>query len=299
MPVTDETGPTAPPPAAPGRWLVTGASGMLGSEVVRRLTALGHDVTAATRADLDVTDEAAVRAAVGAHDVVVNAAAHTAVDAAETEEASAFAVNATGPHLLARACAGAGVPLLHVSTDYVFAGDGTVPYPEDAPARPASAYGRTKAAGEWAVAASGARAWVLRTAWLYGAGHPCFPRSIARAARSRDVLQVVDDQVGQPTWVGDLAQRVVDTVVAGVPFGTYHATATGQVSWHGLALAVVAAAGRPDVVVEPVSSATLARPAPRPAWSVLGHDAWHGTPLGPMRAWETAFAEAVAGGLLE
>ena len=278
------------------RWLVTGAGGMLGRDVLAALAAAGHtEVAAADRSGLDITDPGAVTALVAGHGVVVNCAAWTAVDEAATHEAQAFAANAVGAANLARACAAAGARLVHVSTDYVFAGDADRPYAEDAPVAPRSAYGRTKAAGEWAVRAElPGRHWILRTAWLYGEHGPSFVRTMARLEAVKDVVDVVDDQRGQPTWSRDLARRAVAVVDAGVPCGTYHATSAGSATWYDLARAVFAHLGADTVRVRPTTSEKFVRPAPRPAWSVLGHQAWAGTSLGPMREWSVALADAMA-----
>ncbi len=274
------------------RILVTGARGMLGQDVAEVLAQRGHAVAAAGRDDLDVLDPAALRAAVPGHDAVVNCAAWTAVDDAEADEAGAFALNALAPARLAAAAAGAGARLVHVSTDYVFDGEATEPYPEDAPLAPRSAYGRTKAAGEWAVRASGCDALVLRTAWLYGAGGPCFPTTIARLARERGAVSVVDDQVGQPTWSRDVAAVAEGLLAAGAPAGTYHATSAQQVSWHGFARAVVASAGLDPDVVSATTSAAFVRPAPRPAWSALGSAAVAAAGVAPIGAWDQRWAAA-------
>jgi dTDP-4-dehydrorhamnose reductase len=272
------------------RWVVTGASGMLGRDVVEAGERAGATVLPLTREDLDITDlEAAERALAGA-DVVVNAAAYTAVDAAESDEAAAFLANGVGPAVLARAAAGAR--LVQISTDYVFGGDATSPYTEDAPIAPRSAYGRTKAAGEWAVRAEHQDALVVRTAWLYGAGGPCFPKTIARVAAERGGLDVVDDQLGQPTWTRDLAALVVRLVEHRAPAGTYHGTASGHTSWHGFAQAVVAAAGLDPAIVRPTTSADFARPAPRPAYSVLGHRTLVAAGVEPIGAWDQRWALA-------
>lgn len=278
------------------RWLVTGAGGMLGTDL---LEVLGdRPVTGATRAVLDLTDAEAVGDAVRGHAVVVNAAAWTAVDAAEDDEAGAFAVNAVGAANLARACARHGACLVQVSTDYVFAGDATAPYAVDAAVAPRSAYGRTKAAGEWAVRAELDDHWVLRTAWLYGRHGPSFPATMSRLERQRDTVDVVDDQRGQPTWTRDLARRVVEVVERRAPFGTYHATSSGEVTWWGLARAVFALVGADPERVRPTTSEAFVRPAPRPAYSVLEHSSWRAAGLAPMRPWEEALAEAAAAGLL-
>jgi dTDP-4-dehydrorhamnose reductase len=277
------------------RVLVPGAEGMLGSDVVAVLTSAGIAVTAAGRAALDVTDRAAVADAVAGHDVVVNCAAWTAVDAAESAEGPAFDVNATGAAHLARACADAGARLLHVSTDYVFDGSSRSPYREDSPMAPRSAYGRTKAAGEWAVRALlPDRHWILRTAWLYGEHGPSFVRTMVRLEAERDVVDVVDDQWGQPTCTLDVARRVLDVLRVDPPAGTYHATSSGRTTWFGLARAVFSLLGADPDRVRATTSAAFARPAPRPSWSVLGHQGWGRAGLDPLPDWEDALRRAAA-----
>ena len=277
---------------AHARWLVVGAAGMLGQDVAEVARAAGHDVVALARADLDVTDARACREALAGADVVVNGAAYTAVDDAETQEPRAFAVNAVGAANLARAAADVGARLIHPSTDYVFAGDAEAPYAEDAPVAPRSAYGRTKAAGEWAVLAASPDHLVLRTAWLYGAGGGNFPRTIVRVARERGGVDVVDDQRGQPTWTRDVADLAVRLVAAGAPGGIYHATSSGDGTWFDFARAAVASAGLDPESVRPTTSEAFVRTAPRPAYSVLGHDALRRAgvePIGDWRQrWETA-----------
>jgi dTDP-4-dehydrorhamnose reductase len=275
------------------RWLVTGAAGMLGRDLVELLRQSAHDVTAAGRDQLDVTDPEAVRRAVDGHDVVVNCAAWTDVDGAETHEAEALRLNADAPRHLAAACRTAGALLVHPSTDYVF-GDrrGDDPWPEDAAPAPLSAYGRSKAAGEDAVRSLlPGRHLVVRTAWLYGAHGRCFPRTIARLAAERDRLPVVDDQVGQPTWTVDVARLVLRLVESGAT-GTFHATASGRATWCEFAREVVASAGRSPELVTPVGSAEFARPAPRPAFSVLGHGALVAAGIEPIGDWRARWREA-------
>ncbi|WP_317229169.1 dTDP-4-dehydrorhamnose reductase [Clavibacter sp. MX14-G9D] len=279
------------------RILVTGARGMLGQDLLPALA--GHDVTAPTRSELDIADEAAVRAAVAGHDVVVNLAAYTAVDAAEEHEEEARAVNATGAGVLARAAAREGARIVHVSTDYVFDGSADAPYPEDAPHAPVSAYGRTKAEGERLVLAGHpAGASVVRTAWLYGAGGPSFPSTMLRLAGTHETVSVVDDQRGQPTWTVDLAARLVELVEAGAPAGVFHGTSSGVATWYDLARAVFAEAGLDPERVRPTDSASFVRPAPRPAYSVLGHDGWARVGLAPLRDWREALSDAAAHGVL-
>ena len=275
------------------KWLVTGANGMLGTDLVDLLQAEGYAVTAAARADLDVTDADAVDRAVAGHDVVVNCAAYTAVDAAEEHEDLALAVNADGARLLARAAAAHGARLVQVSTDYVFDGTSSTPYDEDAPTAPASAYGRTKAAGEAAVREElpGGHL-VVRTAWLYGAHGGCFPKTIAQVAREKGQISVVDDQVGQPTWTADVAAVIVALIGADAPAGTYHATSGGRCSWFDFAQRVVVAAGLDSSVVQPTTSDAYVRPAPRPSYSVLGHDALEKIGVEPIGDWESRWAEA-------
>ena len=275
------------------KWLVTGANGMLGTDLVDLLRAEGHDVTAYGRDSLDVTDADATDQAVAGHDVVVNCAAYTAVDAAEEHEAEARSVNGEGPRLLARAAATHGARLVQVSTDYVFDGTSSTPYDEDAPAGPASAYGRTTAAGEAAVREELPDGHlVVRTAWLYGAHGGCFPKTIARVAKEKGQVSVVDDQVGQPTWTADVAALVLALVGSDAPAGTYHATAGGRCSWFDFAQRVVVAAGLESSAVLPTTSDAYVRPAPRPSYSVLGHDALERVGVPPIGDWESRWAEA-------
>ncbi|UJP41019.1 dTDP-4-dehydrorhamnose reductase [Cellulomonas palmilytica] len=279
------------------RWVVVGAAGMLGRDVVARLRQGDDEVVELDRAGLDITSPDECAAAVAGADVVVNCAGYTAVDDAETHEAEAFTANAVGPATLARATADAGARLVQISTDYVFDGRATTPYDEDAPQAPRGAYGRTKAAGEWAVAASGGDHLVVRTAWLYGAHGSSFPRTIARVARERGSLDVVDDQRGQPTWTVDVADAVARLVAARAPRGTYHATSSGETTWFGFARAVVAAAGLDPAIVAPTTSEKFVRPAPRPAYSVLGHGALAHVGLAPIGDWRERW-EAAAGAVL-
>jgi dTDP-4-dehydrorhamnose reductase len=279
------------------RYLVTGAGGMLGTEVVAALA--GRDVTALTRADLDITDAVAVDDAVRGHDVVINCAAWTGVDAAEDHEEEAQLVNTVAPLYLARAAQRHGATLVTISTDYVFDGRGTSPYPEDAPRDPVSAYGRTKAQGEeWAIGAHPDGTIVVRTAWLYGAHGPNFLQTMLRLAGERETLSVVDDQVGQPTWAKDLAAKIVELLDAGVRSGIFHGTNGGQTTWWGFARAIFSEAGLDPQRVLPTDSAAYPQKATRPAYSVLGHDAWATAGLEPMRNWADALADASANGVM-
>ena len=280
----------------PLRVLVTGAGGMLAHDLVPRLRAAGHQVTAMGRADLDVTDPGECIAGVAGHDLVVNAAAHTAVDAAETEEAVAFGVNAVGPANLARACAHAGARMVHLSTDYVFDGMATEPYAVDHPIAPRSAYGRTKAAGEWAVQALCADHWIVRTAWLYGHGGPNFVSTMLRLAEERDTLSVVDDQRGQPTSTVDLSDLLLRLVDGDAPSGTYHGTSSGETTWCGFARAVFEESGLDPARVLPTTTEAYPRPAPRPAYSVLSHDSLERVGIAAIGAWRSGLAAHLSAG---
>lgn len=252
--------------------LITGANGMLGQDVARAFRGAGHQVTQTDLPEVDITDPASCAAAVAGHDWVVNTAAYTAVDDAESNEGLAFLVNAVGPAVLARATRAAGARMVHVSTDYVFAGDASSPYAEDAPLAPRSAYGRTKAAGEWAVRAECPEAVIVRTAWLYGPGGPNFVKTMARLAGERETVSVVDDQRGQPTATADLARYITEVVATGAPAGVYHGTCEGETTWFGFTRAIFEDLGLDPARVLPTTSDAFVRPAPRPAYSVLGHE---------------------------
>lgn len=272
-------------------WHVTGGRGMLAADLVEALRQRGIEPVVTDRDDLDITDPGQVAAGLGDADVVVNCAAYTAVDRAEQEEDLALHINGEGPRVLAAHCAATGARLVHLSTDYVFSGDAVSPYAEDAPRDPRSAYGRTKAAGEEAIEASGADAIIVRTAWLYGRGGPCFPKTIARAGRERGALEVVNDQIGQPTWTRDVARVILDLLAADAPAGAYHATSGGRTSWYEFAREVVASAGLGDIVT-PCASSDYPRPAPRPAYSVLGHGALERAGVALIGDWRERWAIA-------
>ena len=253
------------------RLLVTGAGGMLGRRVVRVAEAAGHEVLAPPAEELDVTDAQAVfDALAGATpDAVVHCAAHTDVDGAESDEEGATRVNGTAAGHVAAGCARHGAFLVHVSTDYVFAGergDGR-PYVEDDEPAPRTAYGRSKLAGERAVAGSGAEHAIARTAWLFGAGGTNFVDTVLGLAARREVLEVVADQHGSPTWTGHLAPALLELAERRLA-GTHHVAGGGCATWHDLASAAVATRGLACRVV-PTTTERFPRPAPRPAWSVL------------------------------
>jgi dTDP-4-dehydrorhamnose reductase len=288
-------------------WLVTGARGQLGTDLLAVLSGRpGDRVTGLGRAQLDLTSESSTRAVVrdwlaGAtgRPVVVNAAAYTAVDDAETDEETAALVNGAAPGWLAEELAGRG-RLVHVSTDYVFDGTATSPYPVDAPVAPRSAYGRTKAAGEQAIASVGSDATVVRTAWVHGRHGSNFVRTMTRLEGERDTVSVVDDQVGSPTWSADLAEGLVELGARqeAAP-AVLHYVNAGQVSWFGLARAVFAELGADPERVLPTTTDAFPRPAPRPAYSVLDTSAWSAAGLRTPRPWDEALREAMSGAVRE
>lgn len=280
------------------RWLITGSYGQLGTDLQGVLAATPDDVVLGVDVDvLDITDPAAVGAAVEefAPDVLVNAAAYTAVDAAEDNESLAFAVNATGPAVLATAMARQGGRLVHVSTDYVFAGDGVRPYEVDDPPDPRSAYGRTKLAGELAVRELlPEHSYLVRTAWVYGGNGANFVKTMVRLESERDTLSVVDDQRGSPTWSADLARALVELARSSAAPGTYHCTGTGDTTWFGFTQAIFRELGADPARVLPTTTDAFPRPAPRPAYSVLSDAAWRAAGLTPMPGWRDALHSAFA-----
>ena len=279
------------------RYLITGASGMLGRDLQTALR--DSDVAAYSRSQLDITDVAAIRRAAEDIDVIINAAAYTKVDDAETHEVEAAMVNAVGAGNLAHAAAETGAIFIQVSTDYVFDGTATSPYAENAPRHPVSAYGRTKADGERrALDAHPDGTFIVRSAWLYGEHGPNFAKTMLGLGVRRPEVSVVADQIGQPTWTLDLAKQIALLAESDAPAGIYHATASGQASWFEFAQAVFALGGLDPEAVKATDSSQFVRPAPRPAYSVLGHDAWAEVGLAPMRDWRVALTEAFATGAL-
>ncbi len=270
---------------------------MLGHDLMSVGRGAGHEVIGLDLPSIDITSPESVAQALAANqpDVVLNAAAYTAVDKAEDDEARALSVNGGGPGVLARAVAGRKkTRMVHISTDYVFAGDATRPYPENASPAPRSAYGRTKLAGELAVrAALPERSYIVRTAWLYGQHGPNFVRTMLTLEKSKPTIDVVDDQRGQPTWSRDLAAQIVALLAVSPKGGTFHGTASGDCTWYGLTREIYRLIGADPERVRPTTTDKFPRPAPRPAYSVLGHDRWTEIGLSPMRHWQAALAEAL------
>jgi dTDP-4-dehydrorhamnose reductase len=280
--------------------LVTGAAGQLGFELVRALAPHG-DVVATDRATLDLANADAIVAAVrGARpDLIVNAGAYTEVDRAEEERAKAHAVNAVAPGVLAEEARRLGAVLVHYSTDYVFDGARTSPYPEDAPTGPLNVYGATKLAGEDAIAAVGAHSLVLRTSWVYGTRGRNFLLTIRRLASGRDELRIVADQRGVPNWSRVLAEATARIVAGGLAAlaersGLYHLSSTGDASWHDFAKAIVGDSGKPRVV--PITTAEYPLPARRPPYGVLGTSKFEATFGFALPDWRDAFARCNASG---
>jgi dTDP-4-dehydrorhamnose reductase len=267
------------------RLMITGAGGQLGA----RLKQLAPWATAYDRATLDVTDKAAVAEAVAAHDVVINAAAWTDVDGAEAAEQAATEVN--GASAIAAACA--GKRLIHVSTDYVFDGTASHPYPEESETSPINAYGRSKLAGERAVLAAGGT--VVRTAWLYDTSGRNFMTTMLKLATERDVLTVVDDQHGQPTWALALARQLLVLASSdNSPNGIYHGTCGGKTTWYGFAREIFRLSGLDPARIQPTTSDKFPRPAKRPAYSVLAHGNWAAAGITTLPPWDTTLAQALA-----
>ena len=286
--------------------LVTGANGQLGTDLMTAATAAGLSASGRGSAELDITDGAAVRADLAefAHrsktstgrGVVINAAAYTAVDAAETDSDRAYAVNSDGAGHLASAAAEHGLGLIHVSTDYVFPGDADTPYEPGDPTGPRSVYGASKLAGEQAVLRLHPGAHVVRTAWVYGATGGNFVKTMALLESTKPTISVVDDQLGSPTWSADLAAGLLELAAEpAVPGGVLHATGGGSTTWFGFAKAIFAELGADPERVLPTTTGAFPRPAPRPAYSVLSPAAWVAAGLTPLPDWRPALAAAFAG----
>jgi dTDP-4-dehydrorhamnose reductase len=276
------------------RLLVTGGAGMLGRAVVSIAQRLGHDVVPLARADLDITDSdevSRVLAATGPG-AVINCAAWTDVDGAEADEAGAARVNSHGAGVLAAAATRVRARLVHVSTDYVFDGSKTEPWLESDPVAPLQAYGRTKLAGERAVADAAPDHAIVRAAWLFGEGGANFVDTMLRLGRERDEVEVVGDQHGRPTWTGHLAPALVELAERHEDVGVFHATGPDACSWYELAVEIFDRAGLRCRAV-PTTSDRFPRPARRPAYSVLGTERDPGVVL---PSWRDGLATYLSGG---
>lgn len=277
-------------------WLIIGGLGQLGSALAVELSLRGIEHVLVDRPAIDITDTESTLREVKrvSPDVIVNTAAWTAVDAAEDNEAEAMRVNCDGARNVALAAREAGARLVHISTDYVFGGDADDPYEEDEPARPRSAYGRTKHAGDVAVmAAYPERSIIVRTAWLYSEFGHNFVKTMVRQALAGNPVRVVDDQTGQPTYARDLASHIIDLIGHDVPAGTYHGTNSGATTWYKLTQLIYSELGRSTDLVTPVMTSEYPTKAIRPSYSVLGHGNTLTHGVEEMREWPLAARTAI------
>jgi dTDP-4-dehydrorhamnose reductase len=277
--------------------LITGSNGQLGTELAARYFDRPKDeLFVGDLPDLDITSELSIASTFAsiAPDLVINCAAWTAVDAAEEKESSAFTVNAEGPAILATYCARSGTRLVQISTDYVFSGEASEPYHEDAQPGPVTAYGRTKLAGENFVRELlPDNHLIVRTAWLYSPLGHNFVKTIVKAQKERATLSVVTDQIGQPTSASDLADQIVTLLDTYSGSGIFHGTNSGVTSWFEFARAIMSEIGEDPERILPTDSSSYVQLAPRPAYSVLGHQAWASVGIPPMRDWRVALHDAI------
>lgn len=281
--------------------LVTGANGQLGHELARIPCPAGHEVVALDRTALDLTDPAAIAAMVASRDwaAVINGAAYTAVDKAESDVVAAWQVNGLAPAAFAQGCAAANIPLVQVSTDYVFAGDKDGAWEVDDPVAPLGVYGASKLGGELAVRTAGVRHAIVRTAWVMSAHGNNFVKTMLRVGATRDTLSVVDDQVGSPTSAADLAQALLAIAIRlaedeAAPIGTFHFSNAGAVSWAGFAREIFTqsgARGGAAAQVMPIPSSDYPTPAKRPSNSLLSHSAIHAAYGIEPRPWQAALSD--------
>jgi dTDP-4-dehydrorhamnose reductase len=278
-------------------WLITGGTGQLGLAFQAELTLQDIDFVSVNSSELDITNQALVEEILDSikPDVIINTAAWTDVDGAEISESAAYAVNALGPQNLAIAASRGSARLVQVSTDYVFSGKGATPWSVDAEHDPQSVYGATKSKGEKLVLGRyPTGSYVVRTAWLYSEERKNFAKTMTKLAlNGLGEVRVVNDQVGQPTFTGDLAKQIIKLVLPYSPIGTYHGTNGGRATWFEFAQEIFKLAGADVSRVVPVSSREYPRPAMRPSYSVLSHAAWAKTSVEPMRDWRIALTEAM------
>jgi dTDP-4-dehydrorhamnose reductase len=279
------------------RIVIIGAGGLVGTVLAAQATQRGHEVLALTSAQCDVTDPTSIERHVDADDAVINCAAYTKVDEAERDEDRAFAVNATGAENVAHACARAGAGLVHVSTDYVFSGDfgggDRHPYEIDDETGPLSVYGRSKLAGEFAVLAALPDAHVVRTSWIFSGHGGDFVATMRRLAAGDGTVDVVADQVGTPTYVGDLVGALLEAAEGTISEPVLHAANAGETSRFEQARAVFELVGADPERVRPVDSDRHPRPAPRPQYSALSAVRSTEAGLTPLRPWRDALAAAI------
>lgn len=276
--------------------LVLGAAGMLGQALVHELREGAHEVVAADMAEADITVQASLRGLFEAArpEVVINCAAYTRVDDAESDAQSAYGVNGLGARNAARCCDEVGAQLIHISTDYVFDGTAKAPYEELDRPNPQGVYAKSKRLGEWSVERFCRRFAIVRTSWLFGHGGRNFIDAILKKARDGQPLKVVDDQVGSPTYAPHLA-RALRQIAENEALGIFHATGQGRCSWFDLAKEALRLAGLEGVSIEPIRTTALNLPAPRPAFSVLAntHLALEG--IAALPAWQEGLAAYLSG----
>ena len=278
-------------------WLITGGSGQLGIAVSQELGERGINFYAWNSREFDITQGPKVRDLIAdlSPALIINCAAWTDVDGAENHEIDASRINSDGPENLAIAAKLRSSKLIHVSTDYVFSGESQTPWQVADEINPQSAYGRTKAEGEGRVLMSyPENSFIVRTAWLYSPWGKNFAKTITKLAiKGENEVRVVNDQIGQPTSALDLAKQLVELGLSNSPAGIYHGTNSGKATWFEFAQEIFKLAGAEDGRIIPVSSSEYPRPAERPSYSVLSHEAWANTSVKPLRDWRIALAEAM------
>lgn len=271
--------------------VVLGAGGMLAQSFAK--TAPLAELTLLTRAQCDITSMDSLAEHTEGADWIINLSAYTRVDDAESHEEDALRVNAGGVRNIALAAQRVSARVLHVSTDYVFDGKASSPYNEDEEGNPQTVYGRSKWQGELYLRALLPKSSVvMRTAWLYGHPGASFVHSILKAGAEREFLDVVEDQIGQPTWTSDVSEMIVKVIEADVQSGIFHATNSGQASWFEFAREIFSRAGWDPERIRPTTSDRVPRPAPRPKWSVLGHKVWEERFSWTPRHWREAFSDS-------
>lgn len=271
--------------------MVTGANGQLGLELVKQLSNSSHDLFAFTKTELDITDIESVLTVCNdiRPDIIINAAAYTNVDGAETNEELAFQVNAVGQRNLTVAAEKVGAKICYISTDYVFNGEAISPYNEYMNVDPLGVYGQSKYAGEFLTQTLHTKYFIVRTAWVYGEYGPNFVKTMLKLAEEKSVLGVVHDQVGSPTYTVDLAEFLIELVQT-EKYGIYHCTNSGICSWYEFAEEIFKIAKK-DIKVNPLTSDQFPRPAKRPAYSVLGDLSVRINGFAPRRNWKEALGE--------
>jgi len=281
--------------------LVVGGSGLLGTDLVSKLSADGYEVHSPRHAELDITDPtsvAQIASKVGAYDWCINCAAYTAVDKAETEVEAATVLNTLAPSYLGGACLVAGIKVIHISTDFVFDGSGTEPYGEDFPRSPLGVYGRTKADGEIGLLEVNQNALIVRTSWLYGPNGNSFPKTMIRAWDAGKNLRVIADQTGCPTYTKDLASVLSQMIAKNAHPGIYHGSGSTVSNWHSFAVKAITAwkefKGDPrEVVVAPIPTSEYPTPARRPQYSVLSTQRLQDMGIEPMPSVEIGLEDFV------